>query len=126
MKDIGLQPTSTGEPGGKETGQSVTHYIVPGGPYAVAYAKLEARGFRLHWQSASAGNEAKAKKASKTKFTCPECGQNAWGKPDTLLICGVCFEDSASEICLMLAEQTEPSREKLAKPRNPRTRARPG
>src|ERR1017187_6691360 len=31
MKEIGLQPTDTGEPGGKETGQSVTHYIIPGG-----------------------------------------------------------------------------------------------
>jgi predicted SprT family Zn-dependent metalloprotease len=116
MKDIGLQPTTTGEPGGKETGQSVTHYIITGGAYAQAYAKLKARGFKLHWQSAPVGKEAKAKKASKTKFTCPECGQNAWGKPDTLLICGVCFEDSASEICLMLAE---PSRETPPKPRNP-------
>jgi hypothetical protein len=123
MKDIGLQPTTTGEPGGKETGQSVTHYIIPGGPYAMAYSKLEAKGFKLHWQSAPAGKEAKAKNASKTKFTCPDCGQNAWGKPDTLLICGVCFEDSANEICLMLAEPNEPSRESLLKPRHRRTRA---
>jgi hypothetical protein len=115
MKEIGLQPSTTGEAGGKETGQSVTHYIIPRGPCATAYAKLKARGFHLHWQSAPAGKEAKAKKARKTKFTCPECGQNAWGKPDTLLICGVCFEDSASEICLMLAE---PSRESLPKPYN--------
>ena len=34
MKEIGLQPSTTGEPGGKETGQSVTHYIIPGGEYA--------------------------------------------------------------------------------------------
>lgn len=118
MKDIGLQPSTTGEPGGKETGDKVTHYIIPGGPYAKAYARLKAKGFQLHWQSAPAGKNAKAKKASKTKFTCPDCGQNAWAKPDALLICGVCFEDSASEICLMLAEPTEPSRETLPKPRN--------
>jgi len=31
MKEIGLQPSKTGEPGGKETGQSVTHYILPRG-----------------------------------------------------------------------------------------------
>src|ERR1700722_4610563 len=36
-------------------------------------------------QSAPAGQQAKAKKARKTKFTCPECGQNAWAKPDALL-----------------------------------------
>jgi predicted SprT family Zn-dependent metalloprotease len=27
MREIGLQPSSTGEPGGKETGQSMSHYI---------------------------------------------------------------------------------------------------
>jgi len=104
MKEIGLQPSTTGEPGGKETGQSVTHYIIGGGVYAKAYAKLKARGFQLRWQSAPAGKEAKAKKASKTKFTCPDCGQNAWGKPDALLICGACYEEGEGDIRLMLAE----------------------
>jgi hypothetical protein len=60
MKEIGLQPTSTGAPGGKETGQSVTHMIVAGGAYARAYAKLKAKGFRLDWQSAPEGKAAKA------------------------------------------------------------------
>jgi hypothetical protein len=115
MKEVGLHPSTTGQPGGNETGQSVTHYIIPGGPYATAYAKLKARGFQLHWQSAPEGKEAKAKKASKTKFTCPECAQNAWAKPDALLICGVCYEDSAREICLMLAE---PSRDSIPRPLN--------
>ena len=41
--------------------------------YATAYAKLKAKGFQLHWQSAPAGQQAKAKKASKTKSTSPEC-----------------------------------------------------
>ena len=104
MKEIGLQPTSTGAAGGKETGQSVTHYIIPEGPYARAYAKLAATGFQLHWQSAPEGQQAKAKKASKTKFTCPECGQNAWAKPDALLGCGACYEDGEGEFVLMLAE----------------------
>lgn len=44
MKEIGLQPSTTGEPGGKETGQSVTHYLIPGGPFTRAYAKLAATG----------------------------------------------------------------------------------
>jgi hypothetical protein len=56
-EEIGLQPSTTGAPGGKETGQSVTHYIVDGGPYARAYAKLKGRGFQLHWQSAPEGKE---------------------------------------------------------------------
>src|SRR5882762_1004247 len=44
MKEIGLQPSTTGEPGGKETGQSVTHYIIQGGAFARAFAKLKAAG----------------------------------------------------------------------------------
>jgi hypothetical protein len=110
MKEIGLQPSTTGAPGGKETGQSVTHYIVAGGPYARAYAKLKVTGFQLHWQSVPRDAQAKAKKASKTKFTCPDCGQNAWAKPDALLICGDCYgedEDGEPLITLMLAEQEQ-------------------
>lgn len=100
MKEIGLQPSTTGEPGGKETGQRMTHYIVAGGPYATAYAELQAGGLRLDWQSAPEGKQSKAKKASKTKFTCPDCGQNAWAKPDTALICGACYDDDGA-ICVM-------------------------
>lgn len=107
LKKIGLQPSTTGAPGGKETGQSVTHYIIGGGAYARAYAKLAATGFQLHWQSAPQSAQAKAKKASKTKFTCPDCGQNAWAKPDALLICGNCHEEGAHDIVLMLAEPAE-------------------
>jgi hypothetical protein len=104
MKEIGLQPTSTGEPGGKETGQKVTHYIIPDGPYAQTYAKLKARGLQLRWQSAPLDSQAKAKRTSKTKFTCPDCGQNAWAKPDSILICGLCYDEGEGDICIMLAE----------------------
>jgi hypothetical protein len=108
MKEIGLQPSTTGEPGGKETGQSVTHYIIPGGAYARAYVELQETGFQLHWESAPEDRQARVKKAaSKTKFTCPECGQNAWAKPDALLICGQCYEDGEGDVRLMLAEETE-------------------
>jgi hypothetical protein len=82
----------------------VTHYIIPGGAYATAYAKLQETGFQLHWESAPEGRQAKAKKASKTKFTRPDCEQNAWAKPDALLICGVCHEDGDGAVTLMLAE----------------------
>jgi hypothetical protein len=105
MREVGLQPSTTGEEGGKETGQSVSHYIIPDGRYAKTYAKLAATGFQLHWQSAPASEQGRAKKSSKTKFTCPECRQNAWAKPDALLICGECFDDGEGDICFMLAEQ---------------------
>lgn len=101
MKEVGLQPSDTGQPGGKETGQKVSHYVMPGGPFARAFAKLEATGFKLRWRSRS-DEPARAKKAaSKTKYTCASCGQNAWAKPGALLICGECYEDVEGEICVM-------------------------
>jgi predicted SprT family Zn-dependent metalloprotease len=104
MKEIGLQPSTTGQPGGKETGQSVTHFVVKDGPYARAYAKLAKQGLKLRWESPTPmAAEAKAKSDSKTKYTCPECAQNAWAKPDAMLICGVCFEDDPDEPQIMLA-----------------------
>ncbi len=85
MKEIGLQPTDTGQEGGKETGERVTHFIMAGGPFAKAYTKLESKGIRLHWQSTRNSSNR-----SKTKFTCPECGQNAWAKSCAELLCGFC------------------------------------
>jgi len=102
MKELGLQPSDTGGPGGQETGQSVSHFIVAGGAYAKAYQKLQARGFQLAWESAPERKQALAKAASKTKFTCPECGQNAWAKPDAMLICGRCHEGGEGNIQPML------------------------
>jgi predicted SprT family Zn-dependent metalloprotease len=93
MKDVGLYPSKTGQPGGKETGQQMTHYIVEGGLYAQAFAQLAATGFRLCWQSQANSKGRKQKLDSKTKYTCPICEQNAWAKPGATLICGVCFEE---------------------------------
>jgi predicted SprT family Zn-dependent metalloprotease len=105
MREIGLQPSSTGEEGGKETGQRMSHYILPGGNFANAYATLAARDFHLHWQSVPVSAHARGKKASKTKYSCPKCGQNAWAKPDALLICGVCSNEGQGKMRFMLAKQ---------------------
>jgi hypothetical protein len=51
MKDVGLCPSSTGEPGGRETGQEMPDYVIPGGRFDRACAKLLAGGFKLDWQS---------------------------------------------------------------------------
>jgi ribosomal protein S27AE len=54
------------------------------------------------------GSDGKApKKSSKNKFTCPDCGQNAWAKPEAHLICGECYDEEDGKICVMLAEQPE-------------------
>lgn len=92
MVAIGLMPSDTGAPGGKQTGQRVSHYIIEGGPFDEAAETLLASGFRLNWQSVNLAGETEktAKAQSKTKYTCPSCGQNAWAKPDAALLCGGC------------------------------------
>jgi hypothetical protein len=95
MDAIGLTPSDTGEPGGKRTGKKVTHYIEPGGRFSEACAAFLASGQPLtlysdQWRSEEDKAKARKKTASKTKYTCPGCDQNAWGKPDLLILCGVC------------------------------------
>jgi hypothetical protein len=109
MKEIGHQPSDTAQTGGKEkeTGQRVRHYVIPDGPFARAFAKLRATGFTLRWQSQTGDPSRKAKKASKTKNTFPDYGQNARAKPDAVVICGACYEDGEGEICAMFAETEE-------------------
>ncbi len=49
MKEIGLQPTSTGEEGGKETGYKVHHLVIPGGPFEKAARRIEGGGHVIPW-----------------------------------------------------------------------------
>ena len=96
MKEVGLFPSSTGEPGGKETGPKVSHYVVEGGPFAQAFARLKGAGFELRWQSRANDGERQKKAESKSKYTCPNCEQNAWAKPGASLICGACYEENGA------------------------------
>lgn len=89
MKEVGLYPSNTGAVGGRETGAHMTHYILPDGPFTQAYEQLLAKGWRLNLESAVRPNNTEARK-NKTKFTCPSCGQNAWGKPDLAVTCTPC------------------------------------
>ena len=96
MKEVGLQPSSTGEIGGKESGSRMMDYVIPDGPFAKAFAKLAATGWKMNLESAprsgpkSGGGGPEGGGSSKTKVTCPHCGQNAWGKPDLAILCAPC------------------------------------
>jgi predicted SprT family Zn-dependent metalloprotease len=93
MQAVGLVPSSTGAPGGKDTGQKVSHYIAGGGPFDIACAELIGQGFAVRYVELWGDPEARKKKAaSKTKYTCPTCSLNAWGKPAINLVCGDCDE----------------------------------
>jgi transcription elongation factor Elf1 len=52
----------------------------------------------LYHDRAGDGEASRRRKAaSKTKYTCPVCGLNAWAKPDAHLICGDCSEELEAE-----------------------------
>lgn len=92
MEKVGLVPSDTGAPGGKKTGQRVSHYIQEGGPFAEAFEDLGEKAF-FPFGVATAVDSLKTSpqpKRNKTRHTCPSCDQNAWGKPHARLICGDC------------------------------------
>lgn len=82
----------------KSIGRRISHVIVPAGPFDQVCTELIESGFSLSWltnnQTDNLENPddpaASRKRASKTKFTCPQCPQNAWAKHDSRLMCGYC------------------------------------
>jgi predicted SprT family Zn-dependent metalloprotease len=83
-REIGLIPTATGEVGGKETGQQMSHLIDEAGKFKRACESLLASHPAILYsdRALEEDNIRKKKLASKTKYTCPSCGLNAWAKPD--------------------------------------------
>lgn len=49
MEEVGLMPSKTGEPGGKRTGDGMTHYILKGGAFERTCDQLLTRAYTLSW-----------------------------------------------------------------------------
>ncbi len=112
MIAIGLMPSDTGKPGGKQTGQRMGDYIIDDGPFERACAKLiSERGYKLpYWdrtielilaeqgeaqQQHAPDNKPKRRKVTdknKVKYSCPGCRVNVWGRPALRLKCMACDE----------------------------------
>jgi predicted SprT family Zn-dependent metalloprotease len=91
IKAIGLQPTSTGGVGGKETGARIFDYVIPSGAFEQTCEKLFSNGWRLNLQSAPREGKKRGPAKGKTPFTCASCEQNVWGKPDSGIDCHDCL-----------------------------------
>jgi len=104
MIAVGLHPSHNGNRGGNIVGQRMTYYIIPDGPFAKACARLLATTPLALYADRAEDPAAKKKRASKTKYTCPDCEQNAWAKPGAKLVCGECDRP-------MIAEESQPSEE---------------
>ncbi len=89
MWKVGLIPTTTGEAGGKETGQRVTHMIKEGGLFDQAASNFLLNHTVDLYQDTINEN---SRKKLKIKYTCPKCHLNMWGKPDALVACVSCKE----------------------------------
>jgi predicted SprT family Zn-dependent metalloprotease len=105
MNEIGLVPSHTGEPGGKETGQRVSHYIREGGLYDTKWQTLAASGFTLNYRDRRSETEGVGKVQNmKVRYTCPGCSIHVWGKPDLAIICEPCGRRlEATDIAIKMA-----------------------
>lgn len=114
MHRVGLHPSDTGRPGGAETGRFMSHYIVAGGLFEIAAMRLLATPLQVSWFDAhlvslgTGGSEGAGSGAvgggtgvngpsvdallsgKRSKFSCPSCGANAWGKQSLRLLCLNC------------------------------------
>lgn len=93
MISIGLIPSHTGQSGGNQIGQRMSHYIEPGGAFDKAASELIQKGFVVAYTEKASHEQQilKIKKsASKTRFCCSKCGQIAWAKPDSEIGCLPC------------------------------------
>lgn len=89
MKVVGLHPSSTGEPEGKETGRRVSHYIIEGGPYAESYERLE---ISIDW-AALERTKKKKQREPKITYACEACEVKVRGKSGFNIVCGDCGEE---------------------------------
>lgn len=97
MEELGLIPSNTGEPGGRKTGQSMSHYINDSGKYASIIKEFLNKNEKIQYQDKPEIVIKRAKKKNKIKYSCQKCGINAWGKPGVKLMCGNDKVDLVSE-----------------------------
>ncbi len=72
MEEVGLQPSTTGEPGGKRTGERVTHYIIRNGVFEESWKKLKGSGYRVAWADPAKPGSSPQLRA---RFECLRCHQ---------------------------------------------------
>jgi hypothetical protein len=72
----------------------MTHYVIEGGPFDLAFRRMPAAWFLPFTcgEAAAATGKAKptAKASSKSRYTCPSCSAHIWGKPGLEVVCVPC------------------------------------
>jgi hypothetical protein len=81
--------------GGRETGKSMSHYILPDGPFDRALDELIATGWKLRLES-TPRLEAGKERTPKPKLACALCGQQA-GTAKLAACCLPCLAGALSK-----------------------------
>ena len=103
MEELGLIPSSTGEPGGKRTGQSMAHYIDEDGLFLPLARQFIDSGWGMPFIDVP--QEKPEKKRTKFRYRCGKCYAYADGKDNLKLACLNCEEAMSVEE----DEETEPA-----------------
>ena len=88
MDEVGLMPSTTGEPGGARTGQRVTHYVIENGPFDVAFREMPA-DWVLPFTPCPLP-APKPRESTQVAYDCPRCGITVSGKPGFRIECIDC------------------------------------
>lgn len=112
MVEIGLQPSSTGLPGGRVTGQKMSHYLLVGGGLSLLIRELHDQGLDINLAAATgpagAGLRSANKKAwARTKYTCAGCNRSVLGGDQYNLMCGDCQLPLTREVSIAGAIERE-------------------
>ncbi len=92
MLEIGLQASNTGLPGGKTTGQRMSHYIIDGGKFESVANAFLLSGDKFQWNSVKLDKISKERKKTREKWSCPKClSEHCWAKKTAKIACGKCL-----------------------------------
>jgi predicted RNA-binding Zn-ribbon protein involved in translation (DUF1610 family) len=89
MKRVGLMPSTTGAPGGEETGKKMSHYIIEGGRFDEACKRFIKDGFKISWSWIEVDEEPDDE-WRRSKYVCKVCDTNLLGKPGLRFTCDEC------------------------------------
>jgi hypothetical protein len=89
MVSMGLMPSSTGQPGGKQLGKNISEFRLDNGVFRHWYDALPKP--LLSWGEVPQMVPVKTA-PKRLKYICPSCEQKAWALEGASLLCGDCRE----------------------------------
>jgi hypothetical protein len=101
MLKVGLTPSDTGAPGGKQTGYHMSDYVIEGGPFARSFERLVATGWTIGWGDAASpatidpafvegGIAVEGRRRTRESFRCERCRMTAESRASAELVCLPC------------------------------------